>query len=448
MRPAAVITVLICSLASVAPSQGFATHVVEYRPAPGQFVNNPSFNDPTGALGSPVGGGTFAPNNSKLVSLGGFGGTLVLGFAHPVLDDPRNPFGVDAIVFGNAFWVGGNPFRKWAEAATIEISADVNTNGLADDPWFLIDAPDTDVLGPLATVVWNDTPDDAFLPAVTSHYPQLRWDASSSMYSGPFDDGAADEDGDSDPMNDYATAAHPAPSVFNSTIYENPLGAGQPLESHLGFADVSPVLALGDLDADNTPGDEPIDAAWYYTTPDDPMQVGISSPSCGGDGFDIAWAIDPTTGQPGGLDRFDFIRLRTAAFFDAGVFGELSPEIGGVADVRPVDALDIADFARRSSLGLPGADLDGSGTVDDADAALLDSWVAGGRARALAPAIGDPARAADLETDGAATGADVAAYAALFDLGEPGANRAMPLVLDAFDRAVFDAALAAFGAEG
>ena len=68
-------------------------------------------------------------------TLGGFGGTITLIFDHTVEDDPLNPFGMDAIVFGNAFWHGGDWNSHWAECATIEISLDVNGNSEADDPW-------------------------------------------------------------------------------------------------------------------------------------------------------------------------------------------------------------------------------------------------------------------------------------------------------------------------
>ena len=103
---------------------------------------NLGFDTPQKTLGEPVGGGTYAPNNTSLHSVGrpgpAPGSFITLKFNTPVTDDPRNPMGLDCIVFGNSFWVGGNPERKWIEAGLIEISADANANGLADDPWYLI----------------------------------------------------------------------------------------------------------------------------------------------------------------------------------------------------------------------------------------------------------------------------------------------------------------------
>ena len=70
--------------------------------------------------------------------------------------------------------------------------------------------------------------------------------------------------------------------------------------------------------------------------PDDPFTVGITPGSGGGDAFDIAWAVDPVTDERVFLDGFDFIRITTGADGDAGQFGEVSTEIGGVASVAAV----------------------------------------------------------------------------------------------------------------
>ena len=58
-----------------ARAQDFAAEVAECVPAPGQFINDSSFNEPAETLGAPAGGGTGAPGNSSVMSLGGFGGS-------------------------------------------------------------------------------------------------------------------------------------------------------------------------------------------------------------------------------------------------------------------------------------------------------------------------------------------------------------------------------------
>ncbi|MEM1071365.1 MAG: GC-type dockerin domain-anchored protein [Planctomycetota bacterium] len=119
-------------------AQHFADRVLDYSPAAGQFVTDPAFNDPDRALGPPGMGTPIEPGLDSLVTLGGFGGSITLAMPFTVFDDPRNRLGLDAIVFGNAFYVAGDPNRRFAEVGLIEIAPDANSNGLADDIFYPI----------------------------------------------------------------------------------------------------------------------------------------------------------------------------------------------------------------------------------------------------------------------------------------------------------------------
>lgn len=100
----------------------------------------PGYDLPESALGMPTRttGGVFMteavtmfqpawlPN--EIVSLG-IGGSIELGFDHDVVDDPRNPHGIDLIVFGNAFCTDANyPTGMcgglYEEGGRIEVSLD------------------------------------------------------------------------------------------------------------------------------------------------------------------------------------------------------------------------------------------------------------------------------------------------------------------------------------
>lgn len=99
-------------LASPAFADNWADQVISYNPG-----TNPAtgYTDPQTALGEPsrfTGTDPFAgavtPFNSaylptQIVSLG-VGGSLVLKFDQPVTNDAAHPFGIDFIVFGNAFY--------------------------------------------------------------------------------------------------------------------------------------------------------------------------------------------------------------------------------------------------------------------------------------------------------------------------------------------------------
>jgi len=131
----------------------FASSVVSYVAGSGAVAG---FNNASVALGPPerfTGEGlipqavtpfqpAFRPN--EVVSLG-VGGRLVLAFDRDVVDDPRNPHGIDLIVYGNAFFTDGSfGFGSVAglasEGGTIRVSADgvnwVLAKGLAADGLF------------------------------------------------------------------------------------------------------------------------------------------------------------------------------------------------------------------------------------------------------------------------------------------------------------------------
>lgn len=153
---------LLAALASTraAGESPFASEVVSYAAGTGAALG---FTNPLVALGSPErfsGEGlipgavtpfqpAFRPN--ELVSLG-VGGSLVLRFDHEVVDDPRNPFGIDLLVFGNAFFTDSS-FGKGvvaglaAEGGSIWVSAD----GVQ---WMLARGLDADGLFP--TLGWLD----------------------------------------------------------------------------------------------------------------------------------------------------------------------------------------------------------------------------------------------------------------------------------------------------
>ncbi|MGB2987842.1 MAG: hypothetical protein WBE26_18390 [Phycisphaerae bacterium] len=313
----------------------FATSVIEFAPAPGQFAKVEEFNDPRQALGPPDGGGTEDGNDDSVVTLGGFGGSITLRFDHTVEDDPLNLFGVDAIVFGNALWRDGDPERHWAECATIEIALDVNGNGQIDEDegWYLIPGSHiTDPAQQYATQTWDDDPDTEIPPELLSWVPP--------GHSGT-----------------WTTSAYELPpELFAQLIIENP-SAEDGVEGIYGYAEYTPTLVLGDMDVDNVPDDLLITPEEFYTVPDDPFTVGITERAGGGDAFDIAWAINADTGLLADLPGFDFIRLTNPTDAILNVFGEKSPEIDAVADVAPD----------------PFGDCDSDGDIDLADVVCLQN---------------------------------------------------------------------------
>lgn len=232
---------------------------------------NPGFDSPALTLGEPISAGVSAPSNSSIHSIGTPGASpgsyITLKFNTPITDDPLNPMGLDFIVYGNAFWVGGNPANKWIEAGLVEVSEDVNTNGIADDAWYVM--------------------------------PGSRNYSASVLPLG---------------------IANPSPSLAG---FVSNSGVGG-VESNWGYADLTPTQQKY---LDN------------YVRPDDPMTVGLTSRSGGGDAFDIAWARDGT-GQPANLTQIHFVRVSAFLQTPGGFIGDLTPEVDAVADVAPLVDVD------------------------------------------------------------------------------------------------------------
>ncbi|MGD9994882.1 MAG: T9SS type A sorting domain-containing protein [Salinivirgaceae bacterium] len=286
---------LLFSHSLVVAQSPYVSKIWDYQPAPGQYINT--------AIGGPYAAQSLSGGISGSLSLGAFGGYVVLGFDHRIMNDPDNPYGVDFTVFGNATALS-------AEPAAVYVMRDNNNNGLPDDTWYLLagsdyyfstsdaayeityafaeageDVPWTDKQGNTGFVLQNEFHLQAYYPLADS-FPSI-------------------------PQDEYVLSGLKIEARLNSQdeayITSNPYP--------FGFADNKPrVLSASHLEPDN-----PYTAA---------LEGG------GGDAFDISWAVD-ANGLPVALDGIDFIKVQTAVNASAGWLGELSAEILGVVDVAP-----------------------------------------------------------------------------------------------------------------
>ena len=106
----------------------YISRVWEYCPAPGQFVNSmPEYEEGDEANDMRMKAEeAIADNNQGMISLGGWGGYVVFGFDHMVLNVPDAK---DLLVLGNAF-------EGAAEPGVVMVSYDTNGNGKPDDEWY------------------------------------------------------------------------------------------------------------------------------------------------------------------------------------------------------------------------------------------------------------------------------------------------------------------------
>jgi hypothetical protein len=182
IKPSALAATLLLSWSSVVvgyeyvyDASDFATEIINYVEGEGvpiDFEYYTPFNHPEYALGRPTIDTTGDYNAGspedpvtvipvypalrvwEMVSIGE-GGELILKFDHQVANDPRNPAGIDLIIFGNAgqslggYWEDGDP------AATI-----INSTYVQEEPGTVYVAQYHDPQNPGQTT-WYQFPDNA-----------------------------------------------------------------------------------------------------------------------------------------------------------------------------------------------------------------------------------------------------------------------------------------------
>lgn len=119
-------------------SEAFASKVLEYVPAPSQYMNTST----TAYLPGYGKDDVLAYANQlikdkSLLSLGGFGGYIILGFNHAI----KNVQGeYDFKIYGNAYYdmygTASGKLGGSSEPGIVLVSTDANGNGVADDKWY------------------------------------------------------------------------------------------------------------------------------------------------------------------------------------------------------------------------------------------------------------------------------------------------------------------------
>lgn len=273
--------------------------VFEYVPAPGQFIGDTKSGGMTGKETTPESATIWAEQrlrDNNYISLGAFGGYVVVGFDHSI---PAGTEGYDFYVNGNAFLNHGSNDGGSNEPGIVYVMQDVNGNGLPDDEWYELRGSET---GKAGTIVDY---------AVTYYRPagprmNILW---------------TDNCGESGTV-DYLSSYHSQESYFPTwisddayTLWGTRLKARTWFDDRLGIWNNPPFNwgYANNMGSDSTSGDQ-----------DGTGQM---------NGFKISNAIYPD-GSPVSLQYIDFIMVKTAVQSKAGWIGEVSTEVLGFKAVR------------------------------------------------------------------------------------------------------------------
>ena len=296
----------------VAPSR-----VVSYLPI-GQYATGSGWGSATGKFT-----GGYAPTG---VSLGALGGYIEFEFANGITNNNNNPYGVDFVVYGNAF--NGNP-----EAGAVQVSEDGKT-------WY-----------ELAGSKYYDGNFNYVGNQMTNNQKKF-----SSAYTGTLNNGTVEYKKENNEIKvglKNASGSYAIPASGTTLPYFGPgswvpatdkypqgdahdnTGANVTVsytENNLTF---SGITAIQDYNttasyafgyADVTPNGSPT----TYGNAVNPYTAYTTSKT-GGDGFDLEWAVDPSTKLPVNVNGkvFKYVRVYTAVL-DNGTFGETSTEVCGI----------------------------------------------------------------------------------------------------------------------
>lgn len=262
------------------------SRVYEYTPAPGQFVGELKTGGFDGSESTPEAAIGYAERRlgeGVWVSLGGFGGYVVVGFDHSV----ENTEGYDLAVVGNAFDGSSEPAVVW-------VMQDGNGNTLPDDEWVELAGSET---GKPETI--EDYSVTYYRPAEPKN--PVQW---------------TDSEGASGQV-DYLAAFHSQDYYYpqwieadSYTLTGTRLEARNYDKSGNGSLWINPHYDWGY--ADNF-------------SPTDFVTGEMSNL------FDISNAID-REGNHAELQYIDFVKIQCAVNAKSGWLGELSTEVCGVYD--------------------------------------------------------------------------------------------------------------------
>ena len=290
--------------------------VHEYTAAPGQFINEPKsgYDNVT----SPQAACAYAEKRLKeklYVSLGGFGGYIIVGFDHSIENNGAgksynfsitgNQGGHGQQADGYDFSITGNQFKGSSEPGIVWVSQDINKDGVPNDPWYELRGSETGKdgetiqdyavtyfrpSGPKMAVQWKDNQGNTGMIDYDIveeyhwqdyYYPLWINEGSYTLYGTRLQ---------------HRTTQDPQTGFWYNAEFE------------WGYAD--------NLGTDRLTGGENPNA--------DPMKTY----------FKISNAMNPDL-SPANLLFIDFVKVQTGVNVKAGWLGEISTEVFGFEDENP-----------------------------------------------------------------------------------------------------------------
>lgn len=267
-------------------SQADWNKVFEYTPAPGQFINELKTGGFDATHTTPEAAVAYAEgrlNECNWISLGGFGGYMVVGFDHSIDNSRSYDFGVI-----------GNSYDGSSEPGVVWVMQDENGNGFPDDTWYELAGSEN---GKFETI---------------QNYAVTYYRPSAAGMPVQWTDNLGNN-GEIDYLGQYHNQDYYYPLWINNDSYTL---TGTRLEAR-----------NYDQSGNGTYWVQP-HYDWGYADNFSPTDFNSSDKA---NFFNISNAID-FEGNTVNLSHVDFVKVQTAVNSKSGWLGELSTEVCGFYD--------------------------------------------------------------------------------------------------------------------
>ncbi len=296
-------------------SSGLPNKVIGYLVAPSQYATGLSYgsisSDNSNSLNPTPPAYVKTLGSGGLVSLGSLGGYIVYEYSEPITDNLNNDYGIDLIVYGNAF-------TGWCEPGIVQVAERVSDGqgGYQPGTWYTI----------AGSEYYSDT---------SEVIDDIMWRMSGTTVQYSLDDGTN--------WTDFRTSA----AGWWPAYAPKPTGENYGATSNHSLF---PEYVL-DFDSDSLKFDDLVrldDNVYYqfgycdvhpngsnYGVMGENPYTATSSTSYG-DGIDLAWAVN-AAGEPVNMSgkNIYYIRIYTGVLENAGGLGEVSTEVTAVTKTTP-----------------------------------------------------------------------------------------------------------------
>lgn len=329
----------VAAVAAYADNSPYIARVHDYMPAPSQFVNVYPAYKPGYTRDSILNQleTALVGRLDATVSLGSYGGYIVFGFDHPVL----NMHGYDVKIYGNAIQSAAVPDMAGgsSEPGIIMVGVDMDGDGVPSegDKWYEIMGDAHERSQRHYTITYYK-PDESKVKV-----PHESWNFITDVeyVRWTSNDQVAD-----------STSGYVWRNSFHSQPYW-PLWVEDTVMTFTGTKLPNTAIDMSGGRGNN----------WFQAFLGegyvDNLPNGVEP------GFKIDWAIDDD-GNPVALDHIDFIKVYTGQLYYCGWLGETSTEIAGAMDLHP------------DATPLLAGDANGDGYVNISDVTTLIDYVLGG----------------------------------------------------------------------